>query len=304
MRSIVRVFALLAGGMTGTAGCDGCGDPVSGDETDAGADAGADAGSDAGLDEDDAGRRADAGADAGDVAVDAGVIDGGSPFDLEDLFGEAGIPEELACLPGAAPELSIAGLLATLDLSPYAGLPEDGVRCGPVTCDDGVPCCVLCGFAACAVSVDGGPLACPAFTQVAHCDGAEECGGADDTCCFSLSGTDCRPEQECNFDVGALLDGGFVIPGLDGGLALPDAGDVDGGAVDAGDAGPAPDAGGLGDVLEDILAQGVPVCRSSLFDSCEALSGELCCTSERIVALDLGVCVPALLCTGDLFPLP
>jgi hypothetical protein len=176
---------------------------------------------------------------------------------------------------------------------------------------------------------------CPAFTNSYGCDGPEECQG-DDVCCFTLSGTECRVEEECDFDVnGALsdflgdggiqfpdagvVDGGFVDGGFaDGGFSdggfvdggFDDAGfGIDGGALDGdpvfgepldGGPGPVPDAGSFLDALQTTLDQGVPVCRSSF--QCDLFAGELCCTSERLTAVDVGFCMPGLLCLGDILP--
>jgi len=60
-------------------------------------------------------------------------------------------------------------------------------------------------------------------------------------------------------------------------------------------------AGSFVDALQETLDQGVPVCRSSFFD-CDLLQGELCCTSDRLTAVDLGFCLPALVCLGDVLP--
>ena len=69
------------------------------------------------------------------------------------------------------------------------------------------------------------------------------------------------------------------------------------------DGGPGPqvDGGSLVDALQDTLDQGVPVCRSTLFD-CDVFSAELCCTSDRLTSVDLGFCLPALLCVGGFLP--
>ncbi|OGQ11659.1 MAG: hypothetical protein A2138_09280 [Deltaproteobacteria bacterium RBG_16_71_12] len=198
------------------------------------------------------------------------------------------------------------------------------MRCGDVVCGTATPCCGLCGYAACAGVGDAGVPECPAFTTTYVCDGEEECGGSD-VCCFTLGGTECRPEVDCDLDVGGALsdflgDGGIQLPDagppvdggyFDGGTALEylDGGTVDGGMVDGGSVtvyldggpGPQPDAGSFVDALQETLDQGVPVCRSSFFD-CDLLQGELCCTSDRLTAVDLGFCLPALVCLGDVLP--
>ena len=294
-----------------TAACDGCG-PRPLDDEDGGAPPGDgfDAGPrDAGFQ--DAGEAE--GLDAGG-SDDAGVYDAG--FSWTDVLGDGGLPPELACLPGTTPEASITGLIAALELSTYSGRGEEGVVCGGTTCALGRPCCVFCGFAQCADEDGDGGYACPLLTQELVCDGNEDCpGGSDaDTCCYSLSGTDCRAEDECTFELPELpsFDGGFTFPSSDGGAdddaGDADAGDDDGGEPDAGDdagfvdAGFV-DAGPLFD-LAAILDQGVPVCTNSLpfFGECDVLNGELCCTSERFVAIDIGLCVPALVCIGGQLP--
>lgn len=365
--------------------CEGCGlDPAASDAGLAhvgGQDAGA-------TEQGDGGAGLDSGQPDASVVFDAGEhVDGGteeldsgtqmndageSGFSWEDLLGDGGLPPELACLPGGLPEFSVAGFFDLLAFQSYTGFSENGVVCGDQTCAPGLPCCELCGYAACAEpGHDGGEPECPFFTRAIHCDGAEDCPGtADaDTCCYSLQGTDCRAEAECvfslDFDGGlpfSMNDGGWTIPitlGLDGGLE-PDGGlEVDAGTVidggvtmpfdggmDAGDSdhvdsGLSADAGGSGDAglasdagelvgdggtligagdggsadggvmdggeeidwsfLEEVFDQGVPVCRNTLFD-CNLFQGEMCCTSERLVVLDLGLCMPALMCLGGQIP--
>ena len=115
------------------------------------------------------------------------------------------------------------------------------------------------------------------------------------------------------FADGGFADGGFVdndpsgapIPGepvigpaiagapVDGGFA--------GGEPIDGGAGPVPDAGSIGDAVADLLNQGAPVCRSTFFD-CDIFALEACCTSERLSAVDLGFCMPALVCLGNVLP--
>jgi hypothetical protein len=324
----------------GTAGGDGGGSPV-----DAGVDAGS-PGDDSGSPTNDAGNPNDGGAGGGDAGR----------FDWEDLFGEAGVPEELACLPGTLPDATggVTGILSSLDLHTYNGSPETGVVCGDTTCAADVPCCVLCGWAQCAeVPADGGAPTCPAFTLEFTCDGKEDCSPGADTCCFSLDGTSCTTREECTFDLsfldgglpdlfgdgGLFSDGGFNNPfddaGTDAGYdAGVDAGDLDAGdldaATDAGaDAGATVDAGAndagasdagafdagafdagfdagpeLGDIVGELLDQGVKVCHSSfefISPSCDILSGEVCCTSDRFVSVDIGLCVPLLVCAGGGF---
>ena len=157
----------------------------------------------------------------------------------------------------------------------------------------------------------------------------------------ALSGSECRAKADCDFDIGDTIgqfigpDGGISIPTpvvvdggfIDGGFApvvALDGGFVDGGFVDVdggatpvrgepidggfsggegidGGPGPQPDAGSIGEAVGDFLQQGVPVCRSTLFD-CNILALESCCTSERITAVDIGFCMPALLCLGGSLP--
>ena len=335
-------------------GCEGCDTEVADDAGDGGDVVVVDAGRpDAGLVVTDAGAPdagvVDAGAaeDAGIVEVDAGMsmMDAGAddePFNWQDLFGDAGVPEELACLPGGIPEFSLEGLFELLAFHTYSGRSEDGVICGGELCDPGVPCCELCGYAECAeVPADGSPPSCPAFVRAAHCDGPEDCedNGDANVCCYSLSGTECRTEDQCDFEFPSFLTGGggglFPLePFADGGLPPPDAGATDDGAdagsdagSDAGapdggvaaDAGTAPTDAGMslmdagtvdaGDmdtegVFADLLQSGIPVCRRTLFPytDCDLTQGELCCTSDRIVALDIGVCLPALMCLGGAIP--
>jgi hypothetical protein len=281
----------------------------------------------------------------GEDRVDGGVVDAGHGFDLGGLW-DGGLPEELSCLPTSLPELSLSGAFDALGLSPYTGRSEPGVRCGDVVCGDDEPCCVLCGYGACAGVDDAGVADCPTFTTPYLCDGREECARGE-VCCFTLSGTGCRAEADCDFDVGdalsrfivdggiarpepppptdagfldggftdiVFLDGGFadggvlVLPGEDGGVV--DAGFVVGPPVDGGftggepiDGGPAPgpDAGSLLEGLQRTLDQGVPVCTSTLL-GCDVLSLELCCTSERLTAVDVGFCLPAALCVGSVLP--
>lgn len=251
----------------------------------------------------DGGAPVDSGApiDAGPQQAD--VLDGGLPdasFDWSDLF-DGGLPEELACLPGTMPDLSggITAILGALQLSVYSGRSETGVVCGKTTCANDVPCCVLCGWVQCAEpGQDGGPPTCPSFTQTFACDGEEDCDEDPqaETCCYSLSGTQCTAEDECVIDL-SFLDAGFANPFTDGGPSSApdddDAGEGDGGSwlSDAG----APDAA-VPDLLGEILDQGVPICRS-VFD-CGLLSGDLCCSSELFVGVDLGLCIPALACLG------
>jgi hypothetical protein len=122
---------------------------------------------------------------------------------------------------------------------------------------------------------------------------------------------------------GGFADGGFVDGGFaDGGfvdndpLQAPIPGEpipgspVAGGPLDGGFAGgegldggtgPVPDAGSLGDAVQDVLDQGAPVCRSSFLD-CDVFALEACCTSDRLTAVDLGFCMPALVCLGNVLP--
>ena len=279
--------------------------------------------------------------DAGSTSADGGPDDGGS-FSWEDVFGDGGLPDELACLPGTAPDLTggVSAILGALDLHTYTGRGENGVVCGDQTCASDVPCCVLCGYASCAEVGDGGVPTCPAFTQAFFCDGPEDCDDpAADTCCYSLSGTGCRAAADCEINLPSWPDGGITLPffgdggspdagsldagsldagsldagALDGGAIgdIPDAGPADAGLADAGpaEAGPpdggaldagAVDDGGVADLLGGLLDQGVPVCRT-LFD-CDLLSGQLCCTSERLVSVELGLCLPALVCLGGQTP--
>jgi hypothetical protein len=228
------------------------------------------------------------------------------------------------------------------------------VKCGDVVCDQGVPCCSVCGFGACAAANDQGVVECPPFTASYACDGDEECPGSD-ICCFSLQGSSCTPRSECELTIGDTLgqfivdggiqlpepvdggfvDGGFVSVAVDGGVredvvldggftdggfegddplnpAIPGA-PIDGGTLTVvldggfrddgvdGGPGPVPDAGSLGDAVQGVLDQGAPVCRSS-FTDCNIFALEACCTSERLTAVDLGFCIPALVCLGNVLP--
>jgi hypothetical protein len=312
------------------------------------------------------------------VSADSGTgqneEDGGDSFSWNDLFGDAGLPPELDCLPGGLPEFSVAGFFDLLAFHSYTGSSENGVICGDQTCSPGIPCCELCGYATCAdPGVDGGLPSCPAFTRSIWCDGAEDCpNSADaDTCCYTLEGTDCRAESECVFDLSldaglpfSFGDGGWMLPNSllgdagesnpigDGGVTdaaivdfdsgVLDSGSIDGGFADAGigsesdggitnavdagliDSGPIADGGVSADAglsgpvdaggqsmadagevdwsfLEEVFAQGVPVCRNTFFD-CNVFQGEMCCTSDRFVAIELGLCMPALMCLGGEFP--
>ena len=274
--------------------------------------------------------------DAGSFGRDAGPADAGDDrdagngFDLG-AFLDGGV-DGLQCLPTQLPTLTVSGALDALGLGLYQGNHENGVRCGVdprVTCGvngpagGDVPCCVLCGLAGCAGADDAGTVTCPAFTQAYNCDGDEDCRGSD-VCCFTLQGTECRQASDCAFDVAGTLgqflgDGGIRFPDagvvdggfFDGGFVQEpvDGGEIDGGAVDGGFVdvpvqglpGPVPDAGTLLDGLQTTLDQGVPVCTSS-FLGCDVLAGEACCTSDRLVAVDVGFCLPALLCLGNLLP--
>jgi hypothetical protein len=321
--------------------CGGCDEEVSEIE-DAGAEGTTDGGADvvdsglpdAGPPPADSGPVADSGpADAGS-APDSGPFDWGSAldgggFDLGSILD--GGP--LACLPGTLPDFSsgVSGVLETLALSPYSGDDETGVICGDETCASGVPCCVLCGYAACAEVDSNGDATCPLFTQTFQCDGAEDCpGGSDaDTCCYTLSGTDCRAEADCTFDIPDLADAGFDWPfpdNVDGGGSQPDAGVApsdggmptgDGGMLPVADGGtlPTQDGGGMSlmdggaeegigaDFLGALLDQGAKVCRSTIHNfldpDCDLLRGEICCTSDRFVGVEIGLCLPALACLGS-----
>jgi hypothetical protein len=284
------------GGIVGDAGVDDAGPSDAGSTTDAGTTT-------------DAGSNVDAGSTDAGLISDAGSTDAGPGFTWSDVFGDAGIPEELECIPEQIPELSLAGALDYLSFTLYTGSSENGVRCGDQICDDDTPCCALCGYSVCAdPGTDGGPSTCPFYTRSYACDGKEDCTGNGDvdTCCYTLDGTTCRTTEECTFELPSFGgDGGFNFPWppqSDGGFVVDDAGSAqldgglpDGGASDAGvidvDAGPSP--------LEsfiDLLDQGLPVCRNLL--DCGIFSGDLCCTSDRIVELDLGVCISALACLG------
>jgi hypothetical protein len=194
---------------------------------------------------------------------------------------------------------------------------------------------------------------CPLSTRSIGCDDNDDCrpslGG--ETCCMTLSGTDCRAEENCAFsfdfsaggdggvsfggfsggDGGILtidtLDGGVPVQATDGGTAIQET-TADAGVVqaasdaghhsDASDAGPAEttDGGQPGDILdggmsyidagveEDMSEElgfwdtnGFPVC-SRAFD-CDLFGGEVCCTSDRFTAVDIGVCLPIWLCLGN-----
>ncbi len=352
MRVVVCCLLIPVLGLALSAGCNGCGEPVGPEEGEGeGVVVGEGEGEAAGGEGE--GEAVGEGEGEGE-AVGEGegeVVDGGNGFDLENLL-DGGV---LDCLPTALPELSVTGALDALALSPYSGRTEDGVRCDDVICNEGVSCCVVCGFGACAAppdgAPDGGPAECPAFTQEYACDGDEECPGRD-VCCFTLQGTECRPEADCDFnasdtlseffvdggfrvpDAGPAVDGGFIDGGFvpvtaidggftdagftDGGFAGDDpangaaldggalqnepidGGFAGGGAIDGGP-GPQPDGGSVLDSLQETLDQGVPVCRSSFFD-CDLLSAELCCTSDRLTSVDVGFCLPALLCAGSFLP--
>jgi hypothetical protein len=240
----------------------------------------------------------DAGVSDAGSTVDAGSADAGPGFTWSDLFGDAGIPEELACLPEEIPTLSLAGVLEYISFSFYSGSSEQGVRCGDQICALGTPCCALCGYSACAdPAVDGGEATCPFYTRSYICDGKEDCAGNGNvnTCCYTLEGTTCRTSDACTFELPSFGgDGGFNFPWppqSDGGFIDDDAGAAVDGGVIAVDAGPSPLESFLG-----LLDQGVPVCRNLI--DCGLFSGDLCCTSERIVELDLGVCISALACLG------
>jgi hypothetical protein len=328
---VVIALAFFAIAVGPVVGCGGCAQPLSSTK---------DAGNGIGEGE---GEGAVAGEGEGAVGegegegfVDAGLFQGdaGNGFDLgQFLDGGAG-----ACLPDQLPTLSVAGGLQALGLGLYQGHKEDGVLCGVesqrVNCGPNTPCCVLCGLGACGVDVTdaGQPPVCPPFTNVYNCDGNEDCSG-NNICCFTLGGSDCRPSDQCNFDVNAAITS--LLEAADGGFHLRDAGFVDGGfedggfandfvdggckadagldggslCVDGGDVvtpergppGPQPDAGSLLDGLQNALNQGVPVCTSS-FTDCDILHGEACCTSDRLVAVDIGFCMPALLCLGAVAP--
>lgn len=100
------------------------------------------------------------------------------------------------------------------------------------------------------------------------------------------------------FDAGAGADAGLTLDagGVDGGPSDAGVVEVDAGVVEEFDAGPEEPG-----PIEAFFDQGVPVCRNTLFD-CDPLSLEVCCTSPRIVTLDIGMCLPALLCFNDVLP--
>jgi hypothetical protein len=108
------------------------------------------------------------------------------------------------------------------------------------------------------------------------------------------------------FSDGGFSDGGFDVDGgvIDGGVFVGvalDGGFSGGEAIDGGP-GPGVDGGSVLDAIQDTLDQGVPVCRSTLFDNCDLLNAEICCSSDRLTSVDIGFCLPALLCAGDFLP--
>jgi hypothetical protein len=317
--ALALLFALVGGcpsaspGGAPDAGAGGGGlPPPDAADVEPGDDAGApeptDAGSvDAGSS--DAGSLDAGSSDAGSLdagSVDAGAPDAGAPFSWTDLF-DGGPPAELSCLPDTLPDLSLSGFFDVLGFSPYYGAREPGVKCGNTTCAVGVPCCLLCGYAACADAEEQGKTSCPAFTRPIACDGPEDCGGENNTCCYTLTGADCRPASECGFDLSLpSLDGGLSWAGPGGDAGAPSDG---GEAHDGGDGGEHEDAGepqpgDPGFDFSRLFDQGFKVCTTSLpfLGQCDLFSGELCCTSKRWTEIDLGVCIPAALCLGSALP--
>lgn len=233
-----------------------------------------------------------------DAGIDPNADAGNDPPSLDDLLealdgGPLG--ESLSCLPEERPDLSITGLLSAFDFSLYTGRAEEGVVCGESLCTDGNACCELCGAAAC-----GEGDTCPTGLRTIRCDGPEECSRSDDeVCCYTLQGTECRAAADCDLDIGQLLldvaqTAGDVADLRDGG-SLADLGDGGGGILPNNDG-----DGGILDNLTGLLDEGVPVCRSTFAD-CSILSGEVCCTSARMVSVDLGICLPALVCLDGQF---
>ena len=76
---------------------------------------------------------------------------------------------------------------------------------------------------------------------------------------------------------------------------------TDGGVVQSEDGGMAPDILDGGMSIEPELGfwdtQGFPVCTRSF--QCDLFDGEVCCTSDRFTAVDIGVCLPIWLCLGN-----
>ena len=86
-------------------------------------------------------------------------------------------------------------------------------------------------------------------------------------------------------DAGVLnvLDSGLPLDILYGGMSYVDAGlgeDVE-----------------MSEELGFWETNGFPVC-SRAFD-CDLFGGEVCCTSDRFTAVDIGVCLPIWLCLGN-----
>lgn len=299
-----------------------------------------------GAGNDELGRETSAALDAGaeenfnfNEAWSSLISDGGP---LEGLYVDGGV---LSCLPEEWPEADnpVSAVLDFASLRIYSGEAEEGVVCDGTLCAPGIPCCVFCGVGFCGEpGENGGMGSCPFTTRTIGCDDNSDCtpelGG--DTCCMNLSGTECRPADNCSFsfEFGGEGDGGISFGGFSaqagdaGGLPQPDGGtpsvvspSLDGGvppapATDAGASVPAsnPDAGlivspadldggAAGDVLDGGMTleeevgfwdtQGFPICTRS-FD-CDLFEGEVCCTSERFTAVDLGVCLPIWLCLGN-----
>ena len=91
--------------------------------------------------------------------------------------------------------------------------------------------------------------------------------------------------DEAVFDAGivATFDSGLPVDILDGGMSYVDAG-----------------MGQDTEMSEELgfwETNGFPVCARA-FD-CDLFGGEVCCTSDRFTAVDIGVCLPIWLCLGN-----
>ena len=160
------------------------------------------------------------------------ITDGGP---LQAFYEDGGT---LSCLPEEWPEVDnpISAILDFASLRIYSGSVEEGVVCDGTNCAPGTPCCVICGLGFCGEpGIDGGMGSCPLATRSIGCDDNDDCrpsfGG--DTCCMTLSGTDCRAEENCafSFDFSGGADGGFNFGGFSGGDGGILTIDVDGGDV-------------------------------------------------------------------------
>ncbi|MBL90189.1 MAG: hypothetical protein CMH56_00055 [Myxococcales bacterium] len=212
----------------------------------------------------------------------------------------------------------------------FCGEPGEngGMGSCPITtrsigCDDDDDCSAALGGDTCCMTLRGTDCRAEENCNFSFDFGGEGDGGSASFGGFSAGGLDggvfTMPDAG-SVAASNLVDAGVPVgptpDPMDAGVVMSPEDPMDAGTssgVVSHDAGTAPptssvtDGGLAGDLLDGGMSmeteqgfwdtQGFSVCTRS-FD-CELFDGEVCCTSERFTAVDIGVCLPIWLCLGN-----